>query len=217
MYGGTLTGSTSNAFQLLVLENDEYWTIYGTQTSTLFLVRGFVQGAGTSNNGSFTSSNAKDFGFVPAASGNVNATYNATAPSISGTVSSTAGTVTFTGGAIAGSTYSYNTAASISTVSGAWALTDSTGANVALNVAASGAFTANTSVGCSFSGAVTPRASGKNVFNVSLTFGASPCALPGQAATGIAVAYPLTSGRTQLLVGVVDGTRAFGVVAVGTR
>ena len=66
VYGGTLTGSTSSAFQLLVLENGEFWAMYGTQTASAFGVAGFIQGSGTSNNGSYTSSNTKDFGVNPA-------------------------------------------------------------------------------------------------------------------------------------------------------
>ena len=79
VYGGTLTGSTSTAFQLLVLENGDLWSLYGTQTPTQFSVSGFVQGSGTSNNGSFTSSNARDFGVTPAVTGTTTATYDATA------------------------------------------------------------------------------------------------------------------------------------------
>jgi hypothetical protein len=219
VYGGALSGSTSNAFEMLVLENDEFWTMYGTQSSptAVFFVKGFIQGSGTSNNGTFTSSNMKDFGVVPAVSGTVNATYNASTPSVSGTATFPAATVAFNGGAIPGSLYNYNTAASLSTVSGAWALTQLTGFGLALNVAANGSFTAKSSDGCNLSGTVAPRGSGKNVFNVALTFGSAPCALPGQAATGIAVAYPLTSGATQLVVSVIDGTRTFGAAAVGTR
>lgn len=217
VYGGTLTGSTSNAFNLLVLENGEFWAMYGTNTSNTLYVRGFVQGSGTSSNGVFSSTNAKDFGFTPALAGTVNATYNATTPSISGTVASSQGSVGFSGGTIAGSLYTYNTPASLSTISGSWSLTSLTGEGISLSVATNGAFTATSSGGCSMSGTVAPRASGKNVFNLSLTFGAAPCALSGQTASGIAVAYPLSSGGTQLVIGAVDSTRTYGAAAFGTR
>ena len=217
VYGGTLSGSSSNAFQLLVLENGDFWAMYGTQTSTVFAVAGFIQGSGTSNIGSFTSSNTKDFGFSPAVAGNTSATYNVTAKTISGTVMATAGTVTFNGGPIAGSLYNYNTPASIATVAGAWTTTILTGETANLNIATNGSFTAVSSLGCNFSGTVTPRASGKNVFNVSLTFGATPCALPSQVVTGIAVAYPLASGSTQLVVAVTNSARTAGTAAFGTR
>lgn len=191
--------------------------MYGTRTSTLFGVAGFVQGSGGSSNGNFTSSTTKDFGFSPAVAATTNASYNATAKTISGTVSANSQTVAFNGGPIAASLYDYNAAASLTTVSGSWTTTSLTGETIALSIATTGAFTATSSVGCRFSGTVAPRASGKNVFNVSLTFGTAPCALAGQTATGIATAYPVASGRTQLLVSVVDSTRTYGTAAFGTR
>lgn len=217
VYGGTLTGSASSAFQMLVLENGEFWSMYGESTSTAFAVAGFVQGSGTSNDGTFTSTNLKDFGFSPAEAGTLSATFNATDNTISGTVSATAGPVTFNGGPIAGSLYNYSTPASLATISGAWSTTALTGEGVALNIASNGAFTAVFTHGCNFTGTATPRTSGKNVFDVALTFGAAPCALPGQAESGIAVAYPLANGQTQLVVSTVDGTGTFGTAAFGTR
>lgn len=217
VYGGTLTGSTSSQFEALFLENGEYWTLYGTSTPAAFGVAGFVQGSGTSNNGSFTSANARDFGFAPAVAGSLSATYNTTTKTISGTVSSATGSVTFSGGPIPGSLYNYDSAASLASVSGVWSTMSANGETVALNVASNGTFTAAGSSGCSFSGTVTPRASGKNVFNVSLTFGAAPCALPGQSGTGIALAYPLANGTSQLVVAAHDSTRTYGTAVFGTR
>jgi hypothetical protein len=218
VYGGTLTGSTSTAFEMLILDTGEFWSLYGTQTATYFLVAGFVQGTGSANNGAFNSSNAKDFGFRPGAAGTVTGSYNKTAKTISGTASTTAGTVSFSGGPIAGSLYNYDAAASLSTVSGAWSTTATTGETITLNVTAGGSATGTSSLGCSMTGTVSPRPSGKNVFNVALTFGPAPCLLPGQPATGIAVAYPVSSGGlTQLIVGVTDSARNVGLAAFGTR
>lgn len=218
VYGGTLTGSSSNAFQLLVLENGEFWALYGIPSASTFGVTGFLQGAGTSSNGTFTAASTKDFGFIPAVSGTTNASYNASAKTIAGTVRFASGSVGFSGGPIAGSLYSYDSAASLSTVAGTWVTTGLTGESVTLSIAAStGAFTALSSLGCNFAGTVLPRPSGKNVFNVSLTFGPAPCALPGQAAAGIAVAYPVGTGQTQLLVAVTDASRTVGTAIVGVR
>ena len=217
VYGGTLTGSTSSAFQLLVLENGDFWAMYGTQTPSVFGVAGFIQGAGSSNNGSFTSSDTKDFGRNPAVAGATTATYNATAKTIFGTVTGAAGTVSFSGGPIAGSLYNYDTPASLSTISGAWSTTILTGESLAIDIAASGTFTATSGLGCNLSGTVTPRPSGKNVFNVSITFGPAPCALAGQSVTGIAVAYPIASGKTQLIVAATNSGRTVGTAAFGTR
>ena len=217
VYGGTLTGSTSSNFQLLVLENDEFWSLYGTQSATTFFVAGFAQGPGASTNGTYTSAAARDYGFNPALSGSVSATYNADSKTITGTIASTAGSVRFTGGPVAGSLYTYNTSAQLSTVSGNWSLTALTGETVTLSLSATGAMTASTSLRCNFTGSINPRPSGKNVFNVTLTFGPSPCVLPGQVATGIAIAYPLSNGRTQLVFAGANSGRTLGTAAFGTR
>lgn len=216
-YGGTLTGSPSTAFQLLVLEDGSFWSMYGTATASFFGVAGFVQGTGTSVNGSFTSTSTKDFGFYPAVAGTTNATYNTSARTIVGTVSSSLGTVGFSGGPIADSLYDYSAAANLSTVSGSWVTSSLTGESVAVSISASGAVMGASSLGCNFAGNVAPRSSGKNVFNVTLTFGPAPCELAGQAATGIAVAYPLASGQTQLVVAVTDLSRTAGTAVFGTR
>ena len=216
VYSGTLTGSSSSVFQLLVLENDEYWSLYGTSSANAFFVAGFIQGQGASSNGSFASSNAKDFGIVPPASGTVSATYVANT-SISGTVAAPGGSVTFSGTPIAGSTYDYNTPANLSTIAGSWSLTALNGSSVALTVATGGAFTGN-SAGCSFTGTLTPRSSGKNVFNLSLTFGAAPCSLPNQTGTGVALSSLLSGGTTrQLVIAGVNASRTSGTVLFGTR
>ena len=217
IYGGALTGSTSSAFQMLVLENDEVWTMYGTQTATEFSVAGFLQGQGQSNNGTYTSSNLRDFGFNPALSGTATATYNSSSKTISGTATFPGAAVGFSGGPISGSLYNYNTAATVSTVAGSWALTSLSGEGITLNVASDGTYMASSSLGCSFTGTLVPRASGKNVFNVSFSFGPSPCALPNQAASGVAVAYPLANGRTQLIVAGANSARTIGTAASGTR
>lgn len=217
VYGGTLTGSTSSDFELVVLENGEYWAIYGVQTPGLFVVAGFLQGTGTSNNGSFTSSDTRDFGFVPATAGTTSATYNATAKTISGSVTFASATVGFTGGPIPGSLYKYDAPASLASIAGSWSTSSLNGEAVSINIASNGTFTTLSSLGCTSSGTATPRPSGKNIFNVSLTFGPAPCALPGQTATGIGIAYPLANGQTQLIVGVKDGSRSVGTAVFGTR
>ncbi len=154
----------------------------------------------------------------------MSATYTATATgkTISGTAGIPGlGSTSFSGGPILGSTYDYDTPASLSSVTGHWTMTELEGETVSLNIGTNGAFSAIGSSGCNFNGAMTPRASGKNVFDVTLTFGGSPCALPGQSASGIAVASPVanpTGGTgTQLLVAVVDGSKTYGAAAFGTR
>lgn len=217
VFGGKLTGSTSSDFQMLVLENGELWSLYGVETPTTFGVAGFVQGTIGATGTSFSSSNARDYGFVPALVGSAAGTFNKAAGTISGTVSAGPQSVSFTGGPIAGSLYNYNSPASIAAVSGSWTLDSLAGDTIFLTVQGNGNLSATTTSGCNFTGAVTPRASGKNVFDAAVTFGPSPCALPNQSASGIAVAYPISGGQTQLLVALQDSTRMVGTAAFGVR
>lgn len=219
VYAGTTSSTTSPNFQMLVLENNDVWTLYGTQSSSQFLVRGFIQAIGNASGGNYASTVANDFsasGVV--GNGAVSATYNNTAGTISGAASITgSGSVSFSGGPISSSTYNYNTAALISSIQGAWSLSAITGESLSINIASTGSFTALSGLGCNFSGTISPRSSGKNVFNVAMTFGSSPCALPGQSATGIALSYPVTGGRNQLLIAGFNTTRTAGTAAFGIR
>lgn len=217
VYSGTITGAKSSGFQLLILENGDFWTLYGNQTSSQFLVSAIIQGSGTSNNGSFASSNLKDYGVSPGLAGTLKATYDATAKTISGTVTAGTDTASFSGGPTAGSLYNYNIAASLTNIAGSWATTSTSGEPVNVTIAAVGTFSAVGGSGCKFSGTVTPRASGKNVFDTTMTFGPAPCGLAGQTASGIALSYPLASGKTQLVLAQVDSTRTYGSAAFGTR
>lgn len=216
VYSGTLTGSTSSAFQLLVLENDEYWTVYGRNTPGMFLVTGVVQGQGISTNTTFTSSNAKDFGVSPPTTGTITANYVVDV-SMNGTLSLPGGTVTFSGAPIVRTTYDYNAAANPAAIVGVWSLTALDGSVAALNIGSTGAITGN-SGGCTFTGTIAPRASGKNVFNTSVTFGPAPCLRAGQTATGIGLSYPIAGTATRQLVIVgVDSGRTAGTALFGTR
>lgn len=219
VYGGALSGGTSSSssFQALVLENDEFWVLYGTQSSTIFFVAGFIQGPGTSSNGTFTSSSLKDYGVIPPLTGTATATYSADAKTINGSANFSGRTVGFNGGPIAGSLYNYNSAATLSTISGAWPVTVNTGESANLSVGSTGTISLLSSRGCTGTGNATPRASGKNVFNVSLTFGPAPCALPGGTITGIAIAYPLSNGRTQIIAGGKNSAQTAGFMVFGTR
>jgi hypothetical protein len=217
VYGGPLTGSTSSYFQMLVLENDEFWVIYGAQSSTTFLIAGFIQGAGTSNNGTFSSSALRDYGFVPALAGTASANYNTDAKTISGTANFSGRTVGFSGGPIPGSLYNYGSAASTSTVAGSWSVGVNTGETANLTISAGGALSLASSGGCTGTGSIVPRASGKNVFNVAVTFAGTPCLLPGSTVTGIAIAYPLSNGRTQLIAAARNSAQTAGFLVAGTR
>ena len=219
-YQGTINAAAAPNFDMAVLEDDSYWAIYRGTTSTAYIA-GFVQGQGLSGTGGvFISANALDFGSRPPIGATLNATYT-TAMSIAGTFTATAGsgTLQFTGAVPATSAYNYNTAASNTAVVGTWNVGITPGEASTLTVNSAGSFT-GTAVsvgGCTFTGTIVPRPSGKNIFNVTLTIGPQPCKSPGYTGTGIGVTYPLASGGAQLIVTTVNSGRTAGVLALGNR
>ena len=194
-----------------MLENDQFWGLYGAQVGETFQVTGFVQGQGSSNNGTFVSADSKDFGFSPPGSAPVNATYT-----VAGNITGTAGSAAFSGAPIPITHYNYNTPALVSAITGAWSLSATNGATISMNIGTTGTFTA-TSGGCAMTGTIVPRASAKNVFDATLTFGAAPCANPGVTGTGIALTYPTNTGGHQLGIIGMNSARTQGLAMFGTR
>lgn len=215
LYTGTLTGGASTTFEMLLLENGETWLLYGTPGTSSFLVRGFLQGTSALSASSFSASSVRDYGTVPPTSGTVSGTVSG--PSVSGTVAEAGQSVTFTGTALTGTSYDYNAAALLSQVAGNWTLTGLDGTLATVAIAADGTLTGS-NAGCQLTGNLKPRASGKNVFDATITTGASPCVAPGTTSSGIAVTY-LVNGTAlrQLLVTAVNAAKTGGSAYFGVR
>jgi hypothetical protein len=211
------TASNGDAFETIILPNDEYYALYGPTSGNEFSISGMLTGQGSSNNGNYTANVTDFYGSSATVTGSVSATYTVGA-SINGTLTATGSpAVTFNGTVMPSSQFNYKTAAKLSDIVGTWAggLLDGTLATVTIN--SNGAFSGSDSSGCSFSGTITPDNSGKNFFDISLTYGASPCLLPNQSASGMAVDYLLSDGVTrQLLAAVASGT-SYGTVFVASN
>ncbi len=214
VYGGTL--SNGNSFDGIVLEDGSYYVLSGAGTTTGLTVTSFSQGNSTSNNGSFSSTNLLDFlSTNTVVAGSISASYSASSLSGSVTVGGVANT--FTGTTPANTSYVYGTVAKLSDIAGAWTLSDMKGGAITATIATTGAFTGTSSTGCAISGTFVPRASGKNVFNFSGTYGAAPCVIPGGIFSGIAIDYLLTNGTRQFIAAGVDAGRTAGTSVFGVR
>ena len=215
IYQGTT--SSGKAFDLRLLEDGTYYTLVGNYAGQQFQVTQLVQGSGTQNAESFSSSDTRDYLYTgQVISGSLSSTVNPGA-SISGTVTEGNSATTFSGTPLSGTTYDYNAAPSLSPVVGNWIMSTLQGANASVTVNADGSFAGSTG-GCSFSGQLSARSSGKNVFNAAVMFGPVPCALPNGTANGVALSYPIAgTSQTQLLVAAVDPTRAYATVLFGQR
>jgi hypothetical protein len=210
MYAGKLT-SSGYLFNALVLDDGQYWGFYSVQTANALYPTGFLQGKGTAGNGALSAPDVKDFGANPAIAGNVNATY-VTQSKLDGTVGVPNGNIAFATTGLDDATYRYNTPAKLSELAGSPQVIGTLGTH-AMTIADSGVFGA-AAPGCNYSGTLTPRATGKNVFDVSWTFGAGTCPLSGQTATGVAFSYLLNDGATrQIVIAATNAGRTTGTLA----
>ena len=215
-YQGTV--STGQQFQLLMLENDQLYSLIGnTDTQGVFRVTSLVEGKGVSNNGNFSASNVKEYlnnGQVVAET--LSATYSPKI-SITGSVSYVGSSASFTGTVPATANYAYDTAATLGSVSGNWSGTSLAGEALNFSISTAGAIVGTAASGCSFTGTSVPRASGKNVLDVSITFGPAPCTVPGLTGKGVGVTSLLSSGKRQFLMAVTTTDRTAGTVVFAQR
>ena len=194
-----------------------YALIGNTNAAGYFVISSFIEGLGTSANGSFSVANAKEY--LPngqALTGNITGTFSPRA-TIMGTVQSPSGTASFTGTAPAASSYNYDVATPISAIAGNWSGTSLAGEANPFAITTSGAISGRSALGCTFTGTAAPRASGKNVFDVTITFGPAPCVLPAALVTGGAVTNLIPDGRRQLIVALTNSGRTAGTVIVAQR
>ena len=116
----------------------------------------------------------------------------------------------------------YDKPARLNAIVGTWKTgvgTASTNLTVGANGAIAGSTGPSGSGGCTFSGSINPRPSGKNVYTVKLTAGGSPCLYSGLVTEGIGLVSTDATGVATLLLSVLDSTRGFdkGFVAALSR
>ena len=213
---GVYSGSTNTNRTItnVVLDDGTYYFFYSVPANPALLA-GVVQGNGTSNNGSFTSANAKDF--------------NTEGPSVlSATIAasyaerqSLNGSITYPGPSVTSFTSPYDTAydttPTLASLAGTYTGQAGSSAqgvqSATVTVTATGAFTAVEADGCTFSGTASPRSRG-NIFDQSVTFGGAPCEFPGITLVGIAF---LDVPNRRLYGAAPAGNRTNAVLFAGTR
>lgn len=212
------TASTGKQFQLLALENGQFYSLVGTTDAQgVFQVTSLVEGRGTSTNSTFVTSSVKEFTSTgQVLSESLSATY-VPKTSVAGTLTYSNSSVTFNGTAPASNNYNYDTAATLSAVSGNWSGSSLYGEGQAFSISTTGTINGTSAQGCKYTGTASPRASGKNVLDVTVLFGPSPCALPGQTGSGGGVATVLANGRQQLLIAITNTDRSAGMVVFAQR
>jgi hypothetical protein len=221
VYDGTF--STGASHQTFIFDDNRFYTLYGAIFNGELSVIGVLQGDGVVSGTTYTSINARDYttaGTVQAAT--VTATYTA-GTSFAGTIAEGGTTYAITATPSVNAQYVYDMPASPVNISGNWSVKDSQGSQVNLVVAADGNLTgtavvaAGAAAGCAFSGSVKPVATGKNLFDLTLTYSMAPCALAGTSVNGIAMEYLYSNGRRQLVLIGFDAGRTRAATYLGTR
>ena len=81
-----------------------------------------------------------------------------------------------------------------------------------LNVGADGVFAgALSSDGCNFSGSITPRPSGKNIYSVTVKFESTNCAYPGVSYAGVGIPYTDLGGTSWIYLSATNSSRTKGL------
>jgi hypothetical protein len=191
---GFYSGTTSNGWgvDIAILESGDTWGIYYTPTAIYGALSGSTTWTATTLSGS-----GSDF-YTPKQSIRV----------------------TTSGGVTANATYSslYDSPASLGTLAGTYSgqgiTRTSAVTSQSINISTAGAISGGI-VGCSLSGTASPRASGKGVFNVTVTLAGSLCAA-GSSSTmqGVAVYDP--ASRRLVTMGL-NPAKTDGFFYVGTR
>lgn len=207
--GGTSDGL---AVSTLVLETGQYF-IVPTSTNGIGLVEGMMTG----NNGNisdpaaviYPASNvpvagtlAGSFSAKKTLTGTVSASATLSSPFPSGSTSST-----FNGN------YNslYDSPATVAEAVGSWT-GQTSGSSVTLAVSADGTFT-GANGGCTFSGTVSPRSTGKHVLDGKVTFNSSAC-VPG---TGASLNFEAVVNGNQLAAAGVTSQRDHAFVLIATK
>lgn len=205
-YGHTTAGDEDQL--TMVFEDGSYYILL---TGDDLGAATMIIGKGEARNGSFTSTDGRRYDAGPTVPLTVSASY-VSKQSFNGTATSTspAKTSTFTG------TYdaAYDRTPQLSAMAGTY--TGITGSRLFLEdatvvVNASGSVTGTGQSGCKLSGTVKPKAAG-NAFDITYTFGASPCAAANQTFNGVALAED-----GELLAITTSTDKEYAVIFAGAR
>lgn len=210
VYSGTTSGG--KVFSSVILEDDSIWSLYGISgPGGTTLVQGFLNGQGTSNNGSYTAT-GKDYyplsGALNVVNGSLTATY-VPGVNISGTTTSGTASSSFSATTSAVTGFNYNTPIQIAGLAGTWTGSSLFGRTVTMIISGNGNFTID-SGGCPGSGTVTARASGKNIANITYTNNSSLCSPVSLSASGIGVVSTLTDGRLHMIGVITNADKSLG-------
>lgn len=212
---GFYAGTSDIGAQLLgvVLDNGDYYVLYGEDVGGVYELEGVVQGRGTARGDRFTSSNVRDFNFVDGQvyQGSLDATFTRQ-QNLTGEVVED-GTGEEVGFSLAYDD-SYEQTPDLTEDAGTYqgtALNPAGQSGADVDIDAQGNFSGEDDLGCQFDGTVTPRESG-DVYNLSVTFDGNVCTYDGETLNGIVIAQD-----GDLIAVAPNAARTGGIFFIGTQ
>lgn len=207
---GYWEGTTGNGRTVwgVVLRDGTSWFIYSS-IGNANVIGGVIQGSSTSTDGSYSSSNARDFNLegFGILDGTVSGNY-AQMQTLDGTATSSAGSTIFN----LAYDNDYDLTPSLALIAGTYAGEDfATSDPVTVTIAVDGSATSVSAAGCQATGTVTPNQNG-NVYDVVVTFSGGVCANGTSTLTGV-----LVGDGTGLVSAALNATRTNGFLYLGTK
>jgi hypothetical protein len=216
---GFWTGSTSTArsIETTVLDDGTYYFFY-MQANNPLMMGGFLQGTGTSTNGTFSSTNGRNYSLETGSivGANLSASY-AFKTTLSGAVNypSLSLSTSFTSSYNLRYELQPNLSIVAGTYSGQMGVIGGPGSfdATSLIISASGAVYGTAASGCTFTGTYSPRSRG-NVYDWTITFGGGGCVAGTKSFTGIGY-YDLSTNSLRAMATSAD--RTDGVIYTGVN
>lgn len=202
-----------------MLEDGTLWAVSGPTTSAGMVIADIYKGTLTTS-GTAVSGTLRDWltSTGQSAAGTLTGSFVAgTSLDMTATASTGGGSSRVQLKSPATSTYNYGVAATLADLAGNWPGFFTGGDTGTIAVSTDGKYSTTTSAGCKFSGTMKPRASGKNVYDVTVAFGAAPCSLANGTATGNAIIGNLAGGKRQLAVMASTADNAAAAAFFGIR
>lgn len=206
------TTSTNRTVTGFILPSGTYYVFY-SKIATPSVIGGVTQGTGSTLGPSFSSSNAMDFNGegLGVTAGTMSASI-VTKQSLNGSISYASGqSITFT----SAYSFQFESTPTLAAIAGNYVgqTVLATGPqSTTIRVSSIGAISSSSN-GCSMTGSVVPR-SDANAYNVTLTFGPSPCVFANQTTSGLAY-FDATTKR--LIAATLNFTRSAALVFFGTK
>ncbi len=225
---GFYTGTTSSgaAFNTVILPNNTSWTFYGQPRADGGMrAFGALSGFGTVVDNTYNSADSVGVLFDPtkgtSALGSATGTaINATfiqGSAIQGTVQTPGlGRLGFSATVPAPALYRFSNAADMTALVGRWNGFALNQLGAFIDVSPTGAFTGAVA-SCTYTGTLAAHPDKVNVFTSELTLGPAPCSAPGLVLKGVAVAYVVSSGKTELMVAGLTPNRSTGTLFYAQR